>query len=220
MKNFLYKFVDVKNENSLSNRLRRKRFEFFKDFVRDLNGNFKILDIGGTYSFWEQMGLASEQNIHFTLVNLKKEENLPSNFVSYSVDARDLSQFEDNSFDVVFSNSTIEHLSDYESQKQMAREVKRLAGRYFIQTPNKFFPIEPHFVFPFFQFFPLGLKIFLLQNFALGNFEKIKDRQKAQQTCEEIVLLPEKEFRELFDGAEIFYERYFGFTKSFIAYKK
>ncbi len=220
MKNFLYKFIDVKNENSLSNRLRRKRFELFKNFIGDLNGNLKILDIGGTYSFWEQMGLASEQNIHFTLVNLQKEENLPANFVSYSADARDLSQFEDNSFDVVFSNSTIEHLSDYESQKRMANEIKRLAKRYFVQTPNKFFPVEPHFVFPFFQFFPLELKIFLLQNFALGNFEKIKDRQKAQQTCEEIVLLSEDELRELFDGAEIFYEKYFGLTKSFIAYKK
>ena len=220
MKNILYKLVDIKNENSLSNQMRRKRFEFFKEFISDLKGKIRILDIGGTYLYWKQMGIADNEDFEFTLVNLKKEENLPKNFISLEGDARDLSQFDDNNFDIVFSNSTIEHLGNYDNQHRMASEIRRLAIRYFIQTPNKYFPIEPHFVFPFFQFLPLGFRTFLVQHFSLGNFEKIPDKEKARQTCEEILKKKKKEFSDLFADAEIFEEKFCGLTKSFIAYKK
>lgn len=220
MKNILYKFVDIKNKNSFSNKMRRKRFEFFKEFISDFKGKIRILDIGGTSLYWKQMGIADDPNFEFTLINLTKEENMPSNFVSLEADACDLSQFEDNSFDIVFSNSTIEHLATYENQTKMAHEVRRLALRYFVQTPNKYFPIEPHFVFPFFALLPLGVRTFLVNHFALGNFERIKDKELAQKTCEEILLLSKDEFSQLFPDADIFEEKFLGMTKSFTAYKK
>ena len=60
--------------------------------------------------------------------------------------------FKDKSFDAVFSNSVIEHVGTFEDQKMMANEVIRVTNFYFIQTPNLYFPIEPHFLVPFFQF--------------------------------------------------------------------
>lgn len=55
-----------------------------------------------------------------------------------------MKQFQDNEFDAVFSNSVIEHVGDYEAQRQMANEIMRVGKRYFVQTPNFYFPIEPH----------------------------------------------------------------------------
>ena len=80
------------------------------------------------------------------------------NFKSIKGDATNLSNFKDNQFDIVFSNSLIEHLYTYENMKLMANETMRVGKKFFVQTPNKYFPIEPHYFFPFFQFMPYKMK--------------------------------------------------------------
>jgi 2-polyprenyl-3-methyl-5-hydroxy-6-metoxy-1,4-benzoquinol methylase len=77
-------------------------------------------------------------------------------------------QFRDHQFDVVYSNSVIEHVGDLDDMRRMAQEIQRVGKRYFLQTPNRYFPIEPHFVFPFFQFLPRPVQISLVQKFRLG----------------------------------------------------
>jgi hypothetical protein len=127
-------------------------------------------------------------------------------------------QADDRSFDIVFSNSVIEHVGDHHDQLRMAEEVRRVGKRYFVQTPNKYFPIEPHFLFPFFQFLPLGLRVRLMQNFHLGWFPKTPERQKAREIVTGIRLLDRCEFRSLFPDATIYDEKVLGITKSFVAY--
>ncbi len=61
--------------------------------------------------------------------------------------------FGDREFDIAFSNSVIEHVPP-ELQAAFAAEVSRVADRYFVQTPNRYFPIEPHYQLPLFQFLP------------------------------------------------------------------
>jgi ubiquinone/menaquinone biosynthesis C-methylase UbiE len=124
----------------------------------------------------------------------------------------------DKTFDVVFSNSVIEHVGTYSDQMQMAQEVKRVGQRYFVQTPNKFFPIEPHFLFPFFQFFPIMVRVQLLRNFNLGWFQKIPDAVQAKREVENIRLLSKRDFMRLFSDARIYEEKVLGVTKSFVAY--
>ena len=100
----------------------------------------------------------------------------------------------------------------------MAKEVRRVGKRYFVQTPNKYFPLEPHFLFPLFQFLPINIRVLLLQNFRLGWFSKTPDQAKAREIVESIRLLDKREFISLFPNAELYEEKTFGMTKSFVAY--
>jgi hypothetical protein len=97
--------------------------------------------------------------------------------------------------------------------------VERVGKNYFIQTPNKYFPIEPHCVFPLFQFLPFNLKVFLTKNFDLGYIKKTNDKQKAIELVKEVRLISKKEYMQLFKDAHLFIEKFVGLNKSFIAYK-
>jgi SAM-dependent methyltransferase len=110
----------------------------------------------------------------------------------------DLSRYADREFDVVFSNSVIEHLGTWENQQKMASEIRRVGKHYFVQTPNVYFPIEPHFLFPFFHFLPESYKIWIIRNFDTGWFDRIPDRKTAEAAVREIRLLSKKELKYLF----------------------
>lgn len=92
-----------------------------------------------------------------------------------------MSLFRNEEFDVVFSNSVIEHLGEYPQQRRMADEVRRAGKRYFLQTPNRYFPLEPHFFFPFFQFLPVSVRVWLLSRFHLGWHKRGLDRRTAER---------------------------------------
>jgi hypothetical protein len=118
----------------------------------------------------------------------------------------------------VFSNSTIEHVGDFADQRRMAMEVRRIGRQYYVQTPNRHFPIEPHFMFPGFQFLPIWIRIWLLQHFTLGTHNKVPNRYDAEREVRSIRLMTRREVEALFPDATIFEERYYGLVKSFVAY--
>ena len=213
----LKKMADNRDEQSLAVQFRRRRFAFFQSLLSRLNRPIHILDIGGTETYWKTMGLNIDDQVFITLLNLTENNVTLPNVTSIVGDARSV-QADNASFDVVFSNSVIEHVGNYQDQLQMAKEVVRVGRRYFVQTPNKYFPLEPHFLFPFFQFLPIWIRVLLLQNFNLGWFVKTADKAKAREIVEEIRLLSKREFISLFPNASIFQEKVFGMTKSFVAY--
>jgi hypothetical protein len=130
------------------NRFRQKRLKRFLSMVDEIvaaSGTCNILDVGGNVAYW--LGLEPlwrDRPCHITLVNIGGELVPDRRFTSIAGDARDLSRFRDLSFDLVHSNSVIEHVGLWRDQLRMAQEVRRLAPRYFVQTPNFWFPIEPH----------------------------------------------------------------------------
>lgn len=213
----LHELADNSNKNSLANKLRRKRFAFFAELLDALPRPLSILDVGGTTAYWKQMGYGDQQT-KITLLNLCAEETGDPNFISLAGDARDLSQFSDDEFDVVYSNSVIEHVGDLAAQQKMAREVARVAKRYIVQTPNYYFPMEPHFLVPGFQFMPLWMQIALIQRFKLGWTQREPDVERAEQLAKSVRLLKPKEFSGLFPEADIYIERWAAFPKSYIAY--
>lgn len=212
---FLERVADNQNTASLSHQFRQKRFRLFLSKLQSLPKPISILDIGGTLAFWEHMGF-SEEGVTITLLNLQPQNVDKPGFISVTGDATQL-PYADQSFDMVFSNSVIEHLYTKEQQQRMASEVQRVGKHYFIQTPNYWFPIEPHWVFPFFQYLPFRCRVFLTQHFSLGHIAKQSSLADAERQVKEIRLLRKREFQSLFPSALIYTERFLLMGKSFVA---
>lgn len=209
------------NPNSLANRIRRKRFQLFLDLTKNFNGNdpIKILDIGGVHHFWTSMDLSELRDYHIIFLNIWPESTkseLPNSCYMLG-DGRNMPQFQDNEFDIVFSNSVIEHVGGFRDQKKMAEEAIRVGKSIFIQTPNRRFPIEPHFLLPLFQYYPLKIRAFLHSRFKLGWWEKANCYHEAYEEVESIRLISKSEFKYLFPKAKIIEEKFLFLTKSFTA---
>ncbi len=217
----LEKIYDNRQSDSWATNLRNHRLNLFKSLLTTLETPIKILDVGGTLEFWKNSGLIdSDRDIQLTVLNMNPLEVSGEylNIKTFVGDARNMKDFADGEFDVIFSNSVIEHVGDYRDQDLMAREIVRIGKQYFIQTPNLYFPIEPHFVFPLFQFFPRELKFWLVTHFKLGWYERVTDEKAAWELVNEVRLLSKDEFKSIFPNAAIYQEKVFGLTKSFIAY--
>jgi len=206
---------DYANPHYIGSKFRKKRFKFFEQKLDELARPVNILDIGGTVSFWVNEGYHKRIDVKITIINIRVEETGYPNIQVVQGDACDLSQFKEKQFDIAFSNSLIEHLFTRENQHKMAKEAMRVAKNYFIQTPNKYFPIEPHFKFPLFQFLPRWLQIFLQTKTSLINGVKY-DREYAESVVEEIKLLSRTEMETLFPQGEVYVETFIGLPKSFV----
>ena len=213
----LGKIYDNRRSDSWASNLRSKRISFLKSLIASLPSPVKILDVGGTPEFWEHSGfLNGNQQINITFLNIEPVKH--AHFECLLGDGRDLSRFTNQEFDLVFSNSVIEHVGDYRDQGKMADEIKRVGKRYFVQTPNLYFPIEPHFLFPFFQFLPLETRVWLLTHHNMGWYPKMSDEQEARKLASSTQLLSKQKFIGLFPKANFYVEKVAGLDKSFIVY--
>lgn len=210
-------FAASSDPNSLGNRFRNRRFAHFEQRMLQLPSPLTILDIGGTVSYWENRNYHLRDHIEITLVNRTAVDSPYAHIKGLAGDATDLSQFPDKSFDIVFSNSVIEHLVTPANQKRMAEEIIRLGKYYYVQTPNRYFPLEPHFMLPFFQFMPFSLQYFLLTKTKLSRMKRWKP-ERAREYIQEIRLMGRKEFHSLFPGSKLFKERAAGMAKSYVVY--
>ncbi len=216
------RLADNRNARSVASQMRMRRFELFIEIVKALPGTINVLDVGGTEEYWVRLSGGSTVlgRLKVTLLNIQPQVISLPNFTSVVGDARVLTQFADKQFDIVHSNSTIEHVGSFSDQKKMADEVMRVGKYYYVQTPNRYFPIEPHFVFPFFQFLPIRARVWLVQHFKLGWYPVIPEYQMAIAEIEGIRLMTRSEVKQLFHNATIYEEKFLGLVKSFVAYTR
>lgn len=127
--------------------------------------------------------------------------------------------FEHMAFDLAFSNSVIERLYDWESQKELANEIQRIAPKYFVQTPSKIFPVEPHFITPFIHYLPKNIQKNLVRNFTLWGIITRPNQEYCQKMVAELRLLNSQEMSQLFPDATLKIEKFAGLEKSIIAIK-
>ena len=107
------------------------------------------------------------------------------------------------------------HVGSFEDQHRVANEMIRVGKRLFVQTPNRHFAIEPHFLFPCFQFLPVAVRVWLASRFDLGRWST-SERSDPAFRVDSVRLLSKRELRELFPRAEIVCERLAGLPKSFL----
>ena len=213
----LRRFADDENPTSFSNKLRARRFRQFEALVASMPRPLRILDVGGTNDFWEQRGWAGRDDVQIFSLNLFPEEQRHANIKPLTGDATNLSQFDTASFDIAFSNSVIEHLFTFESQRQMASETQRVGKAFWVQTPNFWFPIEPHFQVPGWQWMPLGVRTAIIQRWKCGWRGPCSDATAARKLVEEVRLLSRTELMAIFPGATLIPEWICGFVKSWTA---
>jgi len=180
----------------------------------------RILDVGGTPFNW----LLLDVRPRITIVNMPRaREAFDEHFTSVFADGRAL-PFADQSFDIVFSNSVIEHVGDRENQRQFAEETTRVGRAYWVQTPNRRFPVEPHLLTPLLHFLPAAWQHRIARKFTVwASIERPSpDRWEfyIEHYLRDIRLLDASDMQRLFPGAEIVRERLGGMTKALIAVRR
>ena len=168
------------------------------------------------------MGFKYTDTARFTLLNLTKAE-IPAgydHFTSVAGDATDLSEYSDKQFDLVFSNSVIEHVGNFAAQKSMAAEMVRTGKHYYLQTPNKWFFLDPHYRVPLVHLLPRNVRVYLVRRFRIGGMPKGKTGEEARQIVDNLRLMTIGELRQLFPGADIHREKFLFMTKSFYLFSE
>jgi len=122
----------------------------------------------------------------------------------------------DRSFDLCLSNSVIEHAGTAQDQRDMASEIRRVSNGYFVQTPYRHFPIEPHFLFPAWQYLPVPLRVALYRRFRLGWMGRQPDPRCARADVEQVRLLGQRAFQALFPDGTLRKERLGPLVKSLV----
>lgn len=216
----LGRLADNRDPRSLASRLRRERFRRVLELLRAAGPRPRVLDVGGTWSYWRQMLAELDLPLRLTLLNLSAapvDESGSADVESVAGDARHMPQFGDRSFDLAFSNSVIEHVGGDADQQAMADEVRRVGRAYYVQTPHLHFPIEAHYLFPFWQYLPLSTRGWLAARRSWGWMPRAEDDHAGREQAAGIRLLDARRMRALFPDAELARERLGPFTKSLIA---
>lgn len=225
MGTFTKRLTNYANPTSLGSRLRKRRSALLLTLLEECAKDHKelrVLDIGGTVHYWNLLPehILRDLKVRVTILNLPGTEigATQNPMFDYAVgDGCDLGQFGDDEFHIAHSNSVLEHVGDWTKMSAFANETKRVAKRYFVQTPNYWFPVEPHCMTPFFHWLPKPTRVYLVHNFALGNWPRRSDVGSAVEAVESARLLNRKMFAALFDSANVHIERLALLPKSLIA---
>jgi hypothetical protein len=202
---------------SLSEHFRARRWDEFCRRFPDLP-DMSVIDLGGYAWNWTTTTMRPKKVLVINLDDTAFPEQ-PDWISTLTADACELpAELFEHKVDLVFSNSLIEHVGGYWRRAQVAKAVHQLADHHWIQTPARYFPIEPHWVFPLFQFLPVRVraeasKLWPLSppEFRAGSLEKNLD------LVLEVELVSTAEMCRLYPHSEIYRERVAGLTKSVTA---
>lgn len=205
--------TDTSDTRSLSSALRRRRFDALRRTFPDL-GDMSVVDLGGRPSTWMHLDVRPRSVL---CVNIEDHEDVDAALTSVVGDVCDAGLVSRlGTFDLVYSNSTIEHVGGHARRRQFSDAVRRLGPRYWVQTPNRYFPVEPHAVFPAFQFLPVRARRAIARHWPLSPLGSGGD---LLEEIMDIELLTAFELRVYFPDAQIWKERLAGVTKSLVAYR-
>jgi hypothetical protein len=164
-----------------------------------------IVDIGGDHTLWAIIGRKNG----VTVVNVWAPPGRDE--IPYVVSDGCQLPFRDQSIDLAFSNSAIEHVGSFQNQTKFAAEMLRVGKQVYCQTPCRLFPIDPHLSAFFLHWLPRSfltphfLRYFTFNGWLLGRPYEY-----------DVTWLPKRKLRQIFPGCTIKTERFLGLPKSFI----
>lgn len=193
---------------------RRRRMRRFTSLIAPRAGD-RLLDVGGTPWLWEEHAGGGR----ITLLNQEFSAPTPAEAARFTFVAGDgcALPFDPGSFEILFSNSVIEHVGTWERQQAFAAEARRVGRRLWVQTPAREFFIEPHLIAPFVHWLPRTAQRRLIRNFTVRGWLERPDPSSVEAFLDEVRLLTLAEMRTLFPDCTILQERFLGLTKSYIA---
>jgi hypothetical protein len=208
----------VDSPTSLGAKARMQRWEMFSNAFPTIE-KLRVLDVGGTVEAWRR---APVKPRHVTVLNLfepgESDDNSITPVTGDACNAADelaRANVETN-FDLVFSNSLIEHVGGHAARSRVAGQVHRLAEHHWVQTPYRYFPLEPHWLFPGMQFMPTAARVQIARYWPLL---RAANAENAIHMVLWTELIGVTEMRDYFPNSTILHERVLGMTKSLIAVK-
>jgi hypothetical protein len=208
-------------------RAARKRSTLFLRHVEHLPRPVSVIDLGGSAQMWRRWGITASDGLRIVLANdhradrTHRAEPLPGSFVeNWLVDARELTPAQLAAYDVIFSNSMLEHLPTRAQQAALAEVIARSGRPYFIQVPNKHCIVDPHFPHPlaaFFAAWPRPMQAWVWQRHRLGSEGCPSSADDAIARVHGYNPLARRDLAALFPQARIVTEWNLGLPMSLIA---
>lgn len=208
------RFRLVDSPDSYGAKRRARRAAWLSDAFPSL-AEMTVLDLGGRVSSWTDVPV---RPAHVHVANL---EPLPTDLPDWAeADYADACELPDGilsrRYDLVFSNSVLEHVGGHERRRRMAEAINTLAPNHWVQTPYRYFPVEPHWVAPGMQFLPVPARVAVARKWPLA-YTPGKSWDQAMKQVLTTELIGRAEMRYLFPDSDIRAERLLGLTKSLIA---
>jgi hypothetical protein len=192
--------------------MRGRRMARFEEIFA-LRPGTRIIDLGGTSEIWNLV----KTPLDITIVNLPSVKTMKSVSSHHQLtlvegDATQLGDYGDNSFDIVFSNSVIEHVGGEANERKFAGEARRLAPSYFVQTPSIYFPIEAHTGIPLWWAIP---------RFVRGRLNRRWERilPDWNKMVVGTTVISRRQFQTYFPDGTMRTERVMGIPKSYYVYR-
>jgi hypothetical protein len=207
----------VDGPTSIGQRMRSRRWNWFRTQFPDIE-SMSVIDLGGTVEAWLRAPVRPA-SVH--VVNLEPDvaAETPAWIRAEQGDACNLPPHIGSAgYDLVFSNSVLEHVGGHVQRMRFADSVHKLADLHWVQTPYRYFPVEPHWLFPGFQFMPLAARARISAVWPLAH-TKSASRDEGLDAAMGVELLSRSEMAYYFPSSVIRQERFAGLTKSLIAAK-
>ena len=200
---------------------RKKRFELFLRLLKPVASDI-ILDVGGYPWVWTShphpVKRIDTLNIHEVSW---RADSSPAHDIRVLIGDGCSLAMPDESYDIGFSNSVIEHVGSWDRQQQFASEIRRVARYLWVQTPAYEFPFEPHYMTPFIHYIPRSIQKKILRWWTLWGWIERPTRDQINFMVETTRLLRKSEMQQLFPDCEIITEKILWIIpKSYIAIRR
>ncbi len=145
--------------SSISLAVRHKMFDFFMQVMRP-GPEDTVLDVGVTpdqelpeSNYFEELYPYKNQLVASSFEDASFLKDKYPGLLFVKTGKKGL-PFKDKSFDFVFCSAVLEHAGAQKDQRELVLELLRVGRSFFITTPNRWFPVDFHTLFPFLHWLP------------------------------------------------------------------